>query len=149
MICGTEHHDLLPRQQPIQLDNRVIDHLHKNCSCGMATGTSTTLSKNCTTPPATTPDPRTIRETTLGLPGAAPDRCNNDRRIAYYRARKSAGAWVALPKEATLDSLVLRATTPEGASPIIGLVALHLQTSWLAPSFTSQLPNKGKQLTGY
>ena len=35
------------------------------------TGTSTTLSKNCTTPPATTTDPHTIREPTLELPGAA------------------------------------------------------------------------------
>ena len=32
-----------------------------------------------------------------------------------------------VPKEVTPDGQVLRATTPDGASPIIGLVALHLQ----------------------
>ena len=66
------------------------------------------------TPPAP-PRPRppsTIREPTLRLPGAALDRCNNDRRIALYRALGSAGAWVTLPKEVTLDGQVLRAATP-------------------------------------
>ena len=63
-----------------------------------------------------------------GAPGRRPRRCDNDRRIALYRALGSAGAWVTLPKEATPDGQVLRATTPEGVSPIIGLVALILQT---------------------
>ena len=54
-------------------------------------------------------------------PGRRPRRCTNDRRTALYRALGSAGAWVTLPKEATMDGQVLRATTPEGVSPIIGL----------------------------
>ena len=58
------------------------------------------------------------------------------------------GAWVTLPKEATPDGQVLRAATPQGVLPIIGLVSLPLQTPgatrngdpWPAPGFTSQSP---------
>ena len=99
-----------------------------NCNCGTATGTSTTLSKNCKTPPPHHPRPPHHPGTHFGAPGRRPRRCNNDHHIALYRALGSAGAWVTLPKEATPDGQALRATTPKGVSPIIGLVALHLQT---------------------
>ena len=40
---------------------------------------------DCLPPLTSAPSPsRTIRDPTLGLPGAALDRCNNDRRIALY-----------------------------------------------------------------
>ena len=59
--------------------------------------------------------------TTLGLPEAALDRCNNDRPIPLYGLGSPRAAWVTLPRrEATLDGPALRATAPLGVSPIIG-----------------------------
>ena len=94
------------------------------------------------------PYPRTIREPTLGLPGAALDGCNVDQ----YRSVQvvPVGAWVALPR---------RVATLHGQSPpgnySRGSVAHHrtclaaLTNTWLAPSFTSQAPHKGRDLAGY
>ena len=84
------------------------------------------------------PLPCTIRDPTLGLPGAALDGCNVDQ---YHCTGhwKSAGAWVALPQRvATLDGQVLRAATPLGVLPAIGLVSLPLQTP-LGPPATVTL----------
>ena len=71
---------------------------------------------------------RGTRQPTLGLPGDALDRCNKDRQSL------STGLWgtrvrgsLSRRRRHSTDR-VLRATTPEGVSPIIGLVALHLQT---------------------
>ena len=74
-----------------------------------------------------------------------------DHIIALDSALGSAGAWVTLPKEATPDGEVLRATTPEGVSPI-GLVTLHLQTPGATrnsdPLAGSWLPRQVRVLTG-
>ena len=60
---------------------------------------------------------------------------------------ESAGAWVTLPREATLDGHILRATTPEGVSPIIGPGTLPLQTpGWLLASPND--PEKGRPQSG-
>ena len=93
--------------------------------------------------------PSTIREATLGLPGAALDGCNVDQyhctRLGSPRGRGSLcpEGW-RLSTVQSSGQLIRR-----GVSPIIGLNSLPLQTSWLAPSFTSQLSHKGKELTGY
>ena len=139
-----------------------------NCGCGTTTGMSATLSKSSCgsmrTPDAsvdtcrrTTPDSRhrhrrllhssthTIREPTLGLPGAA---------LIMFVAPSVQGSGVRggvgqlTRRWPTRDGQVLRATTPEGVSPIIGLVTLPQQTPWAtrngdpwpAPGFTSQSP---------
>ena len=139
-----DHSDVQTVDELRHLHNRDIDHLHK-LQLRDGSGHVNNLVQELHNATRRRPHPRTIREPTLGLPGAALDGCNVDQ----YRALGSAGAWVTLPKEVTPDGQVLRATTPEGVSPIIGLVSLHLQNPWLAPSFTSQLPHKGKELTGY
>ena len=51
-------------------------------------------------PPPPPPPPFHPRHpgTHFGAPGRRPRRCNNDRRIALYRALGSAGAWVSSPE---------------------------------------------------
>ena len=116
----------------------------------MITGTSTNR-----LPPRTSALPtRTIREPTLGLPGAAPDGCNVDRSIAVQGSGVRGGVGQLSRREATRDGHILRATTPEGVSPIIGPGTLPLQTPgatrngdpWPAPGFTSQSPKRSDQL---
>ena len=77
--------------------------------------------------PRPAPPPCTIREPTLGLPGAAQDRCNKTvcRSVQGSGVR---GCVVTLPKEVTLDGQVLGAAAQLGVLPTIGLVSLHLQT---------------------
>ena len=63
--------------------------------------------------------------THFGVPGRRP-------RPSYRSVQVvPVGAWVAHPKEATLPDRVLRATTPEGVSPIIGPVSLSSPTPGL------------------
>ena len=71
------------------------------------------------------PTPFKIREPTLGLPGAARDRCNNDRHRSVQVG--FAGARVNH----------------------IGPGTLPLQNTWLTPGFTSLVPRKGQDKTGY
>ena len=44
----------------------------------------------------------------------------------------------------TRDGHILRATSPEGVSPIIGRGTLAPLVSWLPPRFTSRVPHKGQ-----
>ena len=142
VICGTGTPRSSPRarnglqRQGRQQPCRRTARPPTNCNCGTSTvsdtttntGTSTTLSKSCRTAARPAPPYPAPSGTHFGAPGRRPGRCNNDRRIALYRALVSAGAWVTLPKEATPNGQVLRAPTPGGVSPIIGLVSLQLQT---------------------
>ena len=71
--------------------------------------------------PAALLSPRTTREPILGLPGAALDGCNVDLRITLYRwCRWGRGSLCPEGWRHSADR-VLRATTPEGVSPIIDL----------------------------
>ena len=77
------------------------------------------------------PCPRTARRRPpRSAPNPAPSVTDVIKTVASLSTGLwgSAGAWVTLPKESTPDGQVLRATTPEGVSPIIRLVTLDLQT---------------------
>ena len=115
----------------------------------MVTGTSTEeLLQEVAARPAPPPPPLTIRETTLGLPGAALDGCKNDRRIALYRLGSPWGRGLPFPegrRRSTVQSswqLLCRECHP--SSDRLAAPADVLASS----SFTSQLPHKGKELTG-
>ena len=73
-----------------------------------------------------------LRDTTRQLPRhpSHPHHPGTHFGAPWRRPRQgwSAGAWVSLPRrEATLDGQVLRAATPWGVLPIIGLISLPLQ----------------------
>ena len=131
----------------------------------MITGTSTNRLPPRTSAPLHPHHPGTH----FGAPGRRSRRCNNDRRIALYRALGSAGAWVSspeggrhatatpsgqqLPKECRPSSDPARcpcrplgppATVTPGrllASPISPLKG---QTDWvLSPSATTRRPAPG------
>ena len=78
--------------------------------------------------PAPPPPPRTIREPTLGLPGAAQDRCNIDRRIALY----------GLGRRRSTDKSSRQLLRRE-CYPSLDSSRCPCRTDWLTPSFTSQL----------
>ena len=99
-------------------------------------------------PPRRLPPQPPPQEPTLGLPGAALDRSNKDRRIAWYRALGSAGAG-RTPEGGDTERLNPPGNNSRRSVAHHGTNTLHLQNPWQAPSFTSQVPHKGQDLTGY